>query len=257
MRIAAALLILLCATAMAQTPPPSPTFEVATIKPSDPSSCCSRTFYRNGRHFATTNTNLRYLMQYAYGLQSQQVAEAPAWFDQDRFDVAGEIDGQAEPTDRQWKSALQKLLVERFHLQFHRDSRELPAYALVTIKGGQKLVKGDVDPDIERMGFSGAVGQTMYGRGTNATMADFIGELQRIVLDRPVVDQTGLTGTFNITLTFTREDPQALGMGSPLPDNAAPTIFTAIQEQLTLKLVPTKAPVEVFVIDHAEKPSAN
>ena len=251
----AVLLALLSASA--QNPPsPPPAFEVATIKPSDPDACCARTFSRDGRHFATTNTNLRYLMQYAYNLQAKQITGGPAWIDVDRFNVVGVIDGAGEPTDRQWKVALQNLLTGRFHLQLHHDTAEMPAYALTIAKGGSKLTPGEGGPR-QGMGFSGGVGQTMNGWGMNASIADFAGELQRIVLDRPIVDRTGLTGTFTIQIAFTREDPQSLGMGPPLPDNAAPTLFTAIQQQLGLKLEPTKAPVDILVIDHAEKPTAN
>jgi uncharacterized protein (TIGR03435 family) len=233
----------------------SPTFEVATIKPSDPSFCCARTFGRDGRRFFTTNTNLRYLMQYAFNLQASQIAGEPAWFNEDRFNVDGEIDGEGIPTDHQWKVALQNLLIDRFHIQLHHENRVLPAYALVIAKGGSKLPKGD-PTHAQSMGFRGAAGETMYGRGTNTPLTDFIGNLQRIVLDRPVVDQTGLTGTFEIQFEFTREDPQSLGMSEP-PEGAPPNVFLAIQSQLGLKLQPTKAPVDVFVIDHAEKPSEN
>lgn len=234
----------------------SPSFEVATIKPSDPNQCCARTFSRNGRRFATTNTNLQYLMQYAFDLQARQIAGGPAWFNQDRFNVGGEIDGEGVPNDRQWKEALQKLLIERFHIQMHHETRELSVYALVIAKDGSKLIKGDGDPaHPQRMGFSGAYGQTMSGGGTNATLADLAGELQRLTLDRPVVDRTGLTGTFSIQLTFTRENPDAMGLSPDLPDNAAPSIFVALQQQLGLKLDPEKAPVDVLVVDHAEKPS--
>jgi uncharacterized protein (TIGR03435 family) len=254
--IASSLFLTLLPAAAQKPPDPPPAFEVATIKPSYPSACCSRTFSRDGRHFATTNTNLRYLIQYAYNLQAKQITGGPAWIDVDRFDVVGVIDGVGEPNDRQWKVALQNLLTDRFHLQLHHDTAEMSAYALTIAKGGPKLTKSD-GGSYQRMGFSGAVGQTMNGMGVNATIADFAGELQRIVLDRPIVDRTGLTGTFSIEFAFTREDPQTLGMGPPLPDNAAPTLFTAIQQQLGLKLEPTKAPVDILVIDHAEKPSAN
>jgi uncharacterized protein (TIGR03435 family) len=253
--MASLLLTLLPATAQKPSDSP-PAFEVATIKPSDPNACCSRTFSREGRHFATTNTNLRYLMQYAYNLQAKQITRGPTWIDENRFNVVGVIDGAGEPTDRQWKIALQNLLTDRFHLQLHHDTAEMPAYALTIAKGGSKLTPGEGGPR-QGMGFSGAVGQTMNGMGINASIADFSGELQRIVLDRPIVDRTGLTGTFNIQIAFTREDPQSLGMGPPLPDNAAPTLFTAIQQQLGLKLEPTKAPVDILVIDYAEKPTAN
>jgi uncharacterized protein (TIGR03435 family) len=241
----------------AQGTPSGPAFEVATIKPSDPAACCGRTFYRNGRLFRTNNTNLQYLMQYAWGLQLRQITGGPAWMNQDRFDVAGEIAGVDIPTDQQWKEALQRLIADRFHIQLHREIRELPAYALVIAnpKAGPKLVKGDGDPEHpQRMGFTGAVGHTMTGGGNNATLKELAGELQRLTLDRPVVDRTGLTGTFNIRLQFTRDDPQEPSL-APSPDDAAPTIFEALQQQLGLKLEPTKAPVEVLVVDHAEQPS--
>jgi uncharacterized protein (TIGR03435 family) len=235
----------------------APEFEVATVKPSDPDACCARTWGRDGRHFATTNSNLRYLIQWAFNLQTKQVVGGPVWMDQDRFDIVGEIDGTQTPIDRQWKVAMQKLLVERFQIQSHHETREMSAYALIVAKGGPRLAKGDDDPEhLQRMGFSGGVGQTMYGNGVNASIADFIGELQRIVLDRPVVDRTGLTGKFNIQIEFTREDALSLGM-TQLPDNAAPNLLDALQQQLGMKLEVVKAPVDVLVIDHAEQPSAN
>jgi uncharacterized protein (TIGR03435 family) len=256
--LAISLLMLPPAAGIAQnSPASSPAFEVATIKPSNPDACCARGWGHNGKYFNTGNTTLKYLIQWSYGLQARQVAGGPPWLDRNRFDAAGEIEGMAEPNDRQWKLAVRQLLKDRFQLQFHHDTREMPAYALVVAKGGSKLAKGDSDPNhVERMGFIGAVGQTMHGVGVNATIADFIGELQRIVLDRPIVDRTGLSGAFNIQLVFTREAPEALGM-SQLSDTAAPNLLTALQQQLGLKLEPTRAPVDVLVIDHAEMPSEN
>jgi uncharacterized protein (TIGR03435 family) len=106
----------------------SPAFEVATIKPSDPAACCARTWNRNGRHFGTNNTNLRWLIRWAYGLNDKQIVGGPAWMDEDRFDVSGEIEGTGTPTDREWRVAVQNLLTERFQLQFHHEIREMPAY---------------------------------------------------------------------------------------------------------------------------------
>ena len=94
----------------------------------------------------------------------------------------------------------------------------------------------------------------MWGYGTNASIADFIGEIQRIVLDRPVVDRTGLTGKYNIELSFTREDAQSLGL-TELSDSAAPNLLTALQQQLGLKLEATRTQVDILVIDQAEKPT--
>ena len=232
-----------------------PTFEVATIKPSDPDACCARTFGRNGRRFQTTNTNLKYLIQWAWNLQAKQVEGGPSWMDDTRYNLAGEMDGTGTPNDHQWKIAVQNLLLDRFQVKLHHESREMPAFVLTVAKGGPKLTPGDGDTKAHlSMGFSGGVGETMHGRGVNASIGDFIGELQRIVMDRPIVDRTGLTGVYNIQFEFTREDPNSLGM-TQLPDNAAPNLITALDEQLGLKLEGVKAPVDVLVIDKAEKPS--
>jgi uncharacterized protein (TIGR03435 family) len=242
---------------VATTADEGPQFEVATIKPSDPAACCARTWSRRGRRFSTNNTYLKWLILWAYGIQDKQVVGGPAWIDVDRFDVAGEIDGTKAPTDPEWRVAMQKLLADRFQLQFHHEAREMSAYALTIARGGPKLTKSDPEKDTEPvLGFSGGVGQTMGGYGRDVTLQQYFGDVQRLVLDRPVVDRTGLTGTYNIQLRFTREDAGSLGM-MQLPDNAAPNLFTALDEQLGLKLEGVKAPVDVLVIDHAEPPSAN
>lgn len=234
-----------------------PAFEVATIKPSDPAKCCARGWSMNGRRFFTMNMNLKYLIQWAWGLQAKQVVGGPPWIDDARFDINGEIDGDGTPNERQWKIAVQKLLIERFQLQIHHEKREMPAFVLVVANGGPKLTPSDPNVKaIQSMGFAGAPGQTMYGHGVNASIADFIGELQRIVMNRPIVDETGLTGVYNIQIAFTREEPDALGM-TELPDTAAPNLLEALPQQLGLKLEGKKAMVDVIVIDHAELPEAN
>jgi uncharacterized protein (TIGR03435 family) len=234
-----------------------PEFEVDTVKPSDPAKCCSRGWGMNGRRFMTVNMNLKYLIQWAWSLQAKQVVGGPPWMDDARFDIAGEIDGDGVPNQRQWKIAVQKLLVDRFQLRLHHEKREMSAFALAIAKGGPKLTPGDGNVKARQvMGFVGGVGETMHGDGVNVSIGDFIGELQRIVMDRPIVDETGLTGVYNIQIAFTREEPDALGM-TQLPDTAAPNLFEALQQQLGLKLEGTKAPVDVIVIDQAETPGEN
>jgi uncharacterized protein (TIGR03435 family) len=234
-----------------------PEFEVATVKPSDPAKCCSRGWGTNGRRLMIANMNLKYMIQWAWNLQAKQVVGGPPWMDNTRYDVAGEIDGDGVPNERQWKIALQKLLIDRFQLQLHHEKRDMSAFALVIAKSGPKLTPGDGNVKANQgIGFTGGVGQTMHGSGVNASIGDFIGELQRIVMDRPIVDETGLTGVYNIQIAFTREDPNALGM-TQLPDTAAPNLFDALQQQLGLKLEGTKAPVDVIVVDQAEPPGEN
>jgi Protein of unknown function (DUF3738) len=91
-----------------------PEFEVATIKPSDPAKCCARNWVRNGRHFDIYNMNLKYVIQWAWNLQAKQVVGGPSWIDEQRFNIDGEINGDGVPNDRQWKIAVQRLLIERF-----------------------------------------------------------------------------------------------------------------------------------------------
>jgi uncharacterized protein (TIGR03435 family) len=236
----------------------NPEFEVATIKPSKPDTP-GKMFRVNVRHFSTLNTTLDDLIIFAYGIHVRQIIDGPAWFGSDKYDLDAQPDGQGQPNEKQWKTMVQKLLADRFKLAFHRDKKELSAYALVVGKNGPKLTKSQGEPN-------GLPGLMFRGPGifhaSNATMANFAGILQGAVLDRPVVDQTGLEGKYDFPLKWTPDESQFASFDRkmpPLSDNAdaPPGLFTAIQEQLGLKLESTKAPVEVLVIDHVEKPSEN
>ena len=164
------------------------------------------------------------------------------------------------PSGKQWKRMLQKMITERFKLTFHKEKKEIPVYVLSVAKSGPKLTKSDGDPNgLPGLFFRGKLGDLGV---QNANMGDFTGLMQEAVLDRPVLDQTGLTGRFNFTLLWTPDDSQFAGMGARIPPttdtaNAPPNLYTAIQEQIGLKLDATKAPADVMVIDHVEKPSDN
>jgi uncharacterized protein (TIGR03435 family) len=235
----------------------NPTFEVATVKPSDPNRP-GKAFTVRGRTFLTINTTLADMLTFAYGLHPGQIIGAPEWVEDELYDITAQPDGEGQPNDRQWKSMMQRLLADRFMLAFHRDTRELPAYVLTVTSGGLKMAKSGGDPN-------GLPGLFFKGLGVlpaiNATMADFAGVMQAVVLDRPVVDRTGLTGRWDFTLQWTPDESQFGGRGAAAGQlqgaNAPPGLFTAIQEQLGLKLESTRTPVEVFVIDRVEKPSAN
>jgi uncharacterized protein (TIGR03435 family) len=267
MRIAAILLSLLAATAPAQAPhnqpmvgDAKPVFAVATIKPSDPSARGKGTRIK-GRNFATINTTLSYLIQYAYGVQERQILGGPEWLDKDKYDISAVTDMEGQINDDQWKIMLQQLLANRFALSFHRDTRKLSIYVLVVGKNGPKLSKSELAPnDGANLRFSRGSAIRLPAR--NATMDDFAHLIQRNMVDRPVVDRTGLTGSFDFTLTFTPNDYQFASIGGRLPvpppgDNPPPELFTAIQQQLGLILKPTKAKCEILAIEHVEKPSAN
>lgn len=235
-----------------------PSFEIATIKPSKPEQ--PGLYFRvQGRKLTTLNTTLVDLLGFAYGVQKKQILGLPAWAEADKFDLAGEPDAPGAPNDKQWKGMMRKLLAERFKLTFHHDKKELSVFAISVAKTGSKLTASQGDPD-------GLPGNFFRGLGdmvnSNSTLQDFADVMQAAVLDRPVVDQTGIKGRFDFTLKWTPDESQFGGMGVKVPPpsdkaDALPSLFTAMQEQLGLKLDATKAPVDVIVVDHVEKPTDN
>jgi len=200
------------------------------------------------------------LLTFAYGVQQKQIINAPEWMDKDKWDIEAQPDVPGAPNDRQVKSMVQKLIAERFQLKFSKDSKELPAYVLTVSKTGQKMTKNDSGGALPGLFFTSISPVRLTVQ--NATMTDFTGLLQSAVLDRPVVDQTSLGGKWNFLLKWTADDSQFSGMGikpppaSDAPD-APPPLYTAIEEQLGLKLEAGKAQVPVLVISSVQKPSAN
>jgi uncharacterized protein (TIGR03435 family) len=234
-------------------------FEVATIKPSDPARPGQSILVGRGgpNMFTTTNTTLNDLITFAYGLHVRQLAGGPSWMATDRFDITARPEAQGVPNAPQLQTMLKALLADRFALVFHTEKREMPAYVLTVGKDGPKLTKNESGGNLPGFGGRGpgAVGVR------NSTMSDFAGFLQARILDRPVVDQTGVAGKFDFTLEW-RPDLSQLPPGVAAPQlppevEARPELFTAIQEQLGLKLESTRAPVEAYVIDKVEKPSEN
>lgn len=227
----------------------NPVFEVATIKPSRPDEHGPRYDFR-GRRFSVIHASLSDLLKFSYGLQQSQIANAQDWVNSESFDVVAEPDGEGEPSIKQWELMVQKLMADRFQLKFHLEKREQNVYVLAVAKGGPKLTSSQSASNAASgIGF-GPPGN--FG-ATNVTMADIANALGQGVLNRPTVDQTGLSGRYDLRLTWTPDGP-APEMERP---DAPPEFFTAIQEQLGLKVISTKAPVDVLVIDHVEKPSAN
>ena len=236
----------------------NPSFEVATIKPSKPDAP-GKMFRVQGDRFSTLNTTLADLIKMAYNVQDKQILGAPDWTFTDKYDIAAQPDVPGAPNQDQLKLMVKKLLADRFQLKFHNDKKELSAYVLTVAKGGPKMKKNDSDPN-------GLGGRFFRGLGvltfTNSTMADFCDLMQAAVLDRPVVDQTNLPGKWDFLLKWTPDESQFGGMGIKVPPpsdaaDAPPPLFTAIQEQIGLKLEAGKAQVPVMVIDHVDKPSEN
>jgi uncharacterized protein (TIGR03435 family) len=236
-----------------------PKFDVVTVKPSDPNRP-GKLFTIRGRHIMTINTTLNDIVTFAYGLHVKQIVGAPAWFATDKFDIDGVPDVEGQPSSKQFKMLFQSVLTDRFKLTFHRDEKELSVYALTVGKGGPKMTETIHKPtDPVNFLFRGKPGALMV---TNSTMKDFCDGMQSAVMDKPVVDHTGLTARYDFNLNWTPDESQFESMGGFKPPatedpNAPPALSTAMQEQLGLKFDATKAPAPVFVIDHVEKPAAN
>jgi uncharacterized protein (TIGR03435 family) len=245
-------------------------FEVATVKPSDPHRLgWKMQFTVNG--FTARGVELRQVIQDAYGTYEENRLEGgPAWLKSVFFDIEAKIDvGQtpafANLSLEQRRSMLQAMLADRFKLMIHRESRDLPVYALAVAKNGPRLHETNSATAFhtEIKGTDTLITKSGPGllEGENFSMAglalNFSGKLGRVVVDR-----TGLRGRYDIALRWTPDNlaPRGPGIdrsGDEATDTAWPSFFTAIQEQLGLKLEPAKAPVEVLVVDHAEMPSEN
>lgn len=157
---------------------------------------------------------------------------------------------------------MQKLLTDRFKLAFHHDKREMAVYVISVASGGPKLTKSTSAATDPSAFFFRALGDLTV---RNQDMKDFATWMQNGVMDKPVVDQTGLTDRYDFQLKWTPDESQFAAfrsVGSVVPPptdnpNAPPLLYTAIQEQLGLKMSPAKIPNDVIVIDHVEQPSAN
>jgi uncharacterized protein (TIGR03435 family) len=238
----------------------SAAFEVATIKPSKPDQ--ANKYIMLGRRFKAVNYNLNGLIVFAYDAHSKQVIGAPGWAETDKFDIDGVPDHEGRPSRDQWKAMVQKLLADRCKLSFHHDQKEMAVYVLTVGKTGPKLTKSlGNSMGLPGLGFRGPVGGDLTAY--NATMSDFINFMTRNVnLDRPILDRTGITGRYDFTLDWAPDDSQFGGAGGkmiPPADGSStlPSLYTAVQEQLGLRLEATRAPADVLVIDHVEKPSEN
>ena len=231
----------------------SPAFEVASIKPSDPSRPIA--INRSGYHLATTSTSLLFLITWAYDVHSDHVYGQPKWLDSVRYDIVANASEDTRPAPARraggptvLQQMMQSLLAERFQLGLHREMKELPVYALTVAKTGAKFQLAE---EPEKFGLNPF---HMPGRGRLAGTQVTAAMLAKVLsgqLGRTVQDQTGLKGVFDFKLEW-EPDP-----GSPNAGSGA-SIFTAIEEQLGLKLEARKAPVEVLVIDRIESaPTAN
>ena len=266
-----------------QSPEAAPSYEydVASIKPNMSGTNMVRLmFIPSG--LSGTNVTLEMLIRSAYGIEENQISGGPSWLKSDHYDIDAKMDSPTadafhklseEKRRLATQHMLQALLADRFKLAVHHDSKELSIYALVVAKNGPKLRQAKPD-DTYPNGIKGPdgiarAGMMRMGRGQLTSQALPLSELARLLtsqLDRTVVDKTGLPGNYDFTLQWTPDESQgAMFRGpdtgpqgsAPPPDASGPSLFTALQEQLGLKLESQKGPVEIYIIDHAEKPSEN
>ena len=250
----------------------SPSFDVASIKPSNPDNRGVRFQMVPGGGLSISGAPVRELIMFAYDIRQFQVIGGPSWINTERYDINAKspADGaapnvqtmtqeQREAFQKLIRTRMQNLLTERFQLKVTQESKELPIYHLVEAKGGAKLKVG-----AEGTGTSGRI---MMQRGTLNADSVQIQSLLMVLsnaVGRPVVDKTGLKGTYDIKLEWTPDSgpggpggPGGDGPPPPPSDGSGATIFTALQEQLGLKLESAKGPVVTFRIDSIQKPSDN
>jgi len=189
------------------------------------------------------------MIAFAYSLNPHQIISAPGWVADDHYDMSGTTNLTTDATVPQQQQLLRQLLKERFGLQFHCESREMPAYALQVVKGRPELTPA-ANAHAQPLEWTDGHGWERTENFRSYSMTDFV-VMQQLFMDRPLVDQTGLTGRYDFKLTY------SYGVAPEASADAAPTIFTAIKEQLGLKFEAVKAPVDAFVIDRIERPTPN
>jgi uncharacterized protein (TIGR03435 family) len=243
-------------------PPPmaanaDPSFVTTTIQPSKPDTPSRAVTTQMGR-MAASNLTLSDLISLAYEINPKQIIGAPDWLDTERFDIDAKYREGGVPNESQLRGMVRKMLAGSFHLSLHRETRELAVYALSTAGKAPKLNRSAASPSQAPDLLLQAVGKLKVGNGS---MADFVKVMQLGVLDRPVLDRTGIEGRYDFTLNWSPDGSQFPGLGVTIPHptdgtHAPPPLSAAIQEQLGLKLEMVRAPVEALVIDRVEKPSA-
>jgi uncharacterized protein (TIGR03435 family) len=227
-----------------------PDWEVATVRPSNPNET-HQSFMIEGRHVMILRQNVETMLMVAYGLQKNQIVNIPDWAKTENFNVDGVPNVNGQPSVPQFQVMVRKLLEERFGLKAHTEERDMEVFALRVAKDGPKLMPTRSSPDaLPNQNVHGGEGERAL-TFTNVSMQDFA-LMMLYEVNRPLVDQTGLKGRYDFKLAFTKDEQR-----SATDSSAVPSLFTAIQEQLGLKLDAVKAPAPVLIVDRIEKPSAN
>jgi len=230
-------------------------YEVATIKPSVPGT--ARHIQIRGTRFATEGTTVEDLLLFAYGVHTSQIVGGPNWIKTDRFDISADPEMERRPSSSELKAMTARLLTDRFHLVLANEEAVLPVLALVRTKAKLQLKPAASDSTSILSGGLVPPGSLFVHDGT---VGDFIAYVQRYAppeIDRPIVDQTGITGRYEFELHFSPEgarDQEPAEVANPA---VAPDIFTAIRDQLGLRLQPTRTQIKVLRIITISVPTPN
>lgn len=237
---------------LAQSGPPIRQFEVASVK-LDEDRRVRPDISTSGARFDAQAKWVYPLILYAYNLRMHQVPTTPALLAMEniRYDIAARADDTTVPTTDEFRLMVRSLLADQFQLRAHRETREMPVYALMVAKNGPRLHESA--PAASPGEHYAASGHNYVITTHRATMASVLDAIENSLLDRPVLDKTGLEGTYDIQMIFA-PDIKSRRNAEPDPDDVS--IFTAV-EKLGLMLVPQKATVEVLIVDHVERPSEN
>jgi uncharacterized protein (TIGR03435 family) len=261
-QIAVAALAISASGVLGQSTTPRPkfdSFEVATIKPVDPDAKAGRYIIMQGNNrFVEKAYTLKLLIAAAYDLNPRTISGGPGWIESDHYDILAVTPGEVRPSHDEQMSMLRNLLADRFKLTFHREQKVFSIYELTVAKSGPKLRPSTAAPDDPSALISTVYPQRILMPARNATMSDLARLMQRAILDRPVVDKTGLSGRYDFDLEWAPDETQFGGEVPVAPADApSPPFFSAIQQQLGLRLEATRGPVAALVVDKAERPSAN
>jgi uncharacterized protein (TIGR03435 family) len=227
---------------LAQSQPAKHEFEAVSIKPNDLGGNTSNSNSTAGRFDGTMT--IKSIIELGFGIKRFQIAGGPGWIDEINYTIAATTGDATRMTNPVLEQYLQSLLTDRFHLVYHRETKEFPVYALLTAKNGPKLAP-HTSPHGQGTSSQGNNG-IYHMTGTDLTMANFSDFLAGH-LDRPVIDRTGVQGVYDIKMDWS----------SGQVDPTLPSLFSALQEQLGLRLESTKGPVEILVVDSVDKPSEN
>ena len=253
---------------LVQSPAPSAVFdafEVATIKPTDPDDVNPGRYIRmqSAHIFQVKNYTVNGLIAAAYSLTPRAISGGPSWTESEHYEIIAKTPGDPRPTWDDQMAMLRQLLADRFGLTIHREKKTFPVYEITVAKGGSKLKDSTALPD-ESSNVTSTVHPAAAGGidyvflpARNVTLAQFASVLQRAILDRAVVDHTGLTGRYDFDLEWTPDETQFAGELTPVsPDSGKPAFVPALQ-RLGLKIEATRAPIEAIVIDRVARPSDN